>query len=480
MGKYKSEICGGCHKSLESGSLLKHISHKGDCKIVYGDRYIDMLNENRKATQRQNHLKNKNERNERRRKSNKEKSSDPSDIKNAASPKLLETSKEKKSCLVIPIKYDATCKECGKSIKQRHFFNHVSNSKKCKEAYGEDFIKEHKKSNQRCHMKNYTNRQNNKLIWDYQDNSDSDVEGLVLKCNGCKVEFTSERFFRHVSHAKKCKAAYTDDEWNDMMKDNRKFLNWRNHFDHKKERKVKMKSYYEENKKAFKIRKQKRESIEKENDEIRKMQYHFETDKETYMTEPNSIFERELSPSRSLLQLYNEEIKILVQKCHSEEMKNQLIEQKKYIEKKLKDLKDEYDLLIKEIEEKTGKWDLDDKKIWKYESSVDREFVRHILRNFTSFLKSEHALLTFHTHGLVSEIATKVNVSIKEPGDKFFVKRFLKIAPSIASKQKKNEVKYNEQKENIRKKHQDKELHDKNLLESLEGSNDPIDVFTVS
>ena len=26
---------------------------------------------------------------------------DPSDIKNAASPKLLETSKEKKSCLVI-------------------------------------------------------------------------------------------------------------------------------------------------------------------------------------------------------------------------------------------------------------------------------------------------------------------------------------------------------------------------------------------
>ena len=72
-------------------------------------------------------------------------------------------------------------------------------------------------------MKNYTNRQNNKLIWDYQDNSDSDVEGLVLKCNGCKVEFTSERFFRHVSHAKKCKAAYTDDEWNDMMKDNRKF-----------------------------------------------------------------------------------------------------------------------------------------------------------------------------------------------------------------------------------------------------------------
>ena len=88
--------------------------------------------------------------------------------------------------------------------------------------------------------------------------------------------------------------------------------------------------------------------------------------------------------------------------------------------------------------------------------------------------------MTYHTHGIVSEIATKINVSLKEPRDEFFVKRFLKIAPNIASKQMKNEVKYNEQKEIIRKKHQDKELHDKNLLESLELSYDPIDVFNVS
>ena len=94
MGKYKSEICEGCHESIESGSLLRHISHKRECKIVYGDRYIAMLNENRKATQRQNHLKNKNERNERRRKSNKDKSSDSSDFKNAASSEVLKTTEE--------------------------------------------------------------------------------------------------------------------------------------------------------------------------------------------------------------------------------------------------------------------------------------------------------------------------------------------------------------------------------------------------
>ena len=489
MGKFKSEICEGCKKSLESGSLLKHISHKKDCKIVYGDRYIDMLNENRKATQCQNHLKNKKERNEKKRKSSKamptEKES--SELKDTAS-EVTKPTGEKKSVIFIPIKYDATCKECGKSIKQQHFFNHVSNSKKCKEAYGEDFIKNHKISNQKYHMKNYISKQNNKLIEEFNaandsDDEDNDLEEMVFKCNGCKIDFIRERFFKHVSHAKKCKAAYSDEEWKNMMKGNRKFLNWRNHFENKKERREKMKSHYAENKKDFVSRRHKRERVEKEKDELQNLQNSLQFVKEVYQREPDSIFDRELGkgiPLKSRLQLYKEKIQILYQKCSTEEKKNQLSELEMYIKGKLKAWKDEYDNLIKEIEEKTGKWkNLSNSKICEKECSFDKEFVRHILCNFNNFLKSEGSLLNFHSHTIVIDIAKKMDMALKEPHfrNQYFITRCTEFAPKIALKQKENEVKYDNLKEMIRKKHQDKEFHENNLLESLKETYDPVGEF---
>ena len=47
-----AKFCEGCGKITDSASLLKHVSHRRQCKIVYGDRYIEMLNKSKKETQK--------------------------------------------------------------------------------------------------------------------------------------------------------------------------------------------------------------------------------------------------------------------------------------------------------------------------------------------------------------------------------------------------------------------------------------------
>ena len=39
------EKCEHCKKTCLNGTLLKHISHARNCKVFYGDRYIQMLGE---------------------------------------------------------------------------------------------------------------------------------------------------------------------------------------------------------------------------------------------------------------------------------------------------------------------------------------------------------------------------------------------------------------------------------------------------
>ena len=46
------KVCEGCNKVTDGNSLLKHVSHTRQCKVVYGDRYIKMLQESRKSTKK--------------------------------------------------------------------------------------------------------------------------------------------------------------------------------------------------------------------------------------------------------------------------------------------------------------------------------------------------------------------------------------------------------------------------------------------
>ena len=53
--------CKGCLKEVAKNSLLRHVGRHQSCKDYYGDQYQEMLNENKKATQKKVEAKRKEE-----------------------------------------------------------------------------------------------------------------------------------------------------------------------------------------------------------------------------------------------------------------------------------------------------------------------------------------------------------------------------------------------------------------------------------
>ena len=50
------------------------------------------------------------------------------------------------------------------------------------------------------------------------------IIGSLKVCEGCKESFEMERFFRHVSHSKKCLDAYGTEKWNEMLQERKDFV----------------------------------------------------------------------------------------------------------------------------------------------------------------------------------------------------------------------------------------------------------------
>ena len=101
------------------------------------------------------------------------------------------------------------CEGCQKFFFIESFYRHVSHSKKCSSAY--DVISKESEVNAMKNRKKFDeSKKKTKPIF----NSESKV------CDGCKKVFTNDSFFKHVSHAKKCKEAYGD-KWEKMKRQKR-------------------------------------------------------------------------------------------------------------------------------------------------------------------------------------------------------------------------------------------------------------------
>ena len=472
-------ICEGCQKDCDNGSLLKHISHTRSCKIVYGERYVEMLRESRKATKRENWTKNKDERNAKRKKS---------------PERLLEPSnKSEDTEASMPKKpfvwnYQMLCKKCNKPYKKAYFKRHLTKSESCRESY-EDYIENHKKtrkSNRNYHKRNYQNKHNAKWMREYYKENKEDlkkytqeeIDGFHTKCKGCGIEFHNDRFLRHVSHDKKCKAHYDENEYNELKKERRKFINWSNHVDKKEERKEKMKKYYEENKKAFVSRRKKRLSIEKEESEIRSMKVFYENEKKYPKKEIDYIIDTYLSYGKrnsSLLQSLWRVIEIILPQCKSELQRQKLKELHTKIDERFNGFKKEYVSIEKEVEKETGDWDLNDPKKWRKECSVDRNFIFHIYYNFIYYMKAERQLLTYHSHNVLLSISKEIDIDLYSNYKKFdpvpisslFVEKSLELGPKVCDKEKQNDLDYIKNKEIIRGLFKAKERQDDEFLKSL-------------
>ena len=378
------EKCENCNKICENDSLLKHISHTRHCKIFYGDRYIQMLAAKRKINQSKSHEKHKVERNEKRRKKINEEDMD-------------------------------VCKACEKAFPKSKFLNHLSDFQDCKLKYGgEEYIDNEVKK--KIHNDNSVRKNNEDWIkaW-YETCSDSDIdendsenEGVVLKCNGCGIEFTHDRFYRHVSHSMACKNAYGEEKWTQMKKERRKFQNWTNHRKYKEKYGQKKKEYYESNKKQFTKWRKDREKTEIDKNSFEGAILWFKDSVKISKERSFLSLKYELDPFATRLSKYKEEIKRFLKIC-STDVSKRLVDLENHLADTLKNLKSEFDSIVQEVNEKTGNWKFDKNGDWRIKYKADDSFASSLFENFKFYSYGQIQMLGYYTKDILKEIADDLN-----------------------------------------------------------------------
>ena len=291
------EKCEHCKKTCLNGTLLKHISHARNCKVFYGDRYIQMLGEKRKIVQSKSHKKHKIKRNEVRRikptksKYDSTENNLPTKESNFRIPEIISriiendnmpsTSTESNLSVTetnlpintsIPVdennlpldnlqnstiakstleEQTNICKECKGTFDPKKLLYHISRSDKCKMAYGgEESVRNMLGAKKKSYNDFYRRKNNEEWIEAFHeefpdfDENDPCNKGYLLKCIGCNIQFTEDRFYRHVSHSKDCKKAFGEKKWKQIKNERRKFQNFKNKKNHKKKYSKKKKEYY--------------------------------------------------------------------------------------------------------------------------------------------------------------------------------------------------------------------------------------------
>ena len=108
------------------------------------------------------------------------------------------------------------CEGCNKTFQFETFLKHVTHKESCKEKYGEERIQDMKQLCRSATWKKYNKKDKDKVKM-ISDDRISLTIGCLKVCEGCKESFLEERFFRHVSHTKKCLSAYGTEKWNEML-----------------------------------------------------------------------------------------------------------------------------------------------------------------------------------------------------------------------------------------------------------------------
>ena len=94
-------------------------------------------------------------------------------------------------------KNSKTCDGCDITFVTESFLKHLSHSAKCKKAYGEDW---HQLLKEKSETSSEKSIDKNKIIL-----SNDETKEI---CEGCQKPFQPTAILKHVSHSKKCKAAY--------------------------------------------------------------------------------------------------------------------------------------------------------------------------------------------------------------------------------------------------------------------------------
>ena len=163
------------------------------------------------------------------------------------------------------------CEGCKTSFDEKDFFRHVSHNKKCKDVYGgeryQNMRKERIKDINRKSQALSRKKDNEFYIEGTKENfEESGIDweealeiGTVIKCEGCDQTFFGGTFYKHVSHARKCKDAYGA-RFELMKKENRRTIRRISY----KKNSEEAKKYHSDNKESRNSRKRQRYNEEKE------------------------------------------------------------------------------------------------------------------------------------------------------------------------------------------------------------------------
>ena len=173
------------------------------------------------------------------------------------------------------------CEGCKKPFEMQKFFRHLSHAKKCKNSYGEErykvLINERRMDNDRVSRAEKRKWANFDDMAIEQKIAEEDGDyweefhenGFILKCEGCDESFFTDKFFKHVSHSKRCKEAIGKEKFELMKKEKRKMVRSYSYKKNEIKYKEKAKISYSKNKETKNDRKkekynEKRQEILKE------------------------------------------------------------------------------------------------------------------------------------------------------------------------------------------------------------------------
>ena len=107
------------------------------------------------------------------------------------------------------------CKNCGKKFPFESFLKHVTHVKKCEKFYGKVKMSSLKLEHGEVKWKKHDREK-------YEAKAQNNGEkSKMMKCEGCEETLPEERFYKHVSHSKKCLNSFGKDKWDAMKKKRR-------------------------------------------------------------------------------------------------------------------------------------------------------------------------------------------------------------------------------------------------------------------
>ena len=141
------------------------------------------------------------------------------DVTNETEESSVETTKADNS-MKTPDRGPKVCDKCHIAFPFESFLKHVTHSKDCLRHYGNQKIATMKKEHRAIAWKQYE-RNTKKSNADSDSEDDKNQDSEQIKCEGCGILFTIDKFYKHVSHAKKCLSVYGKDRWDEMKKKRR-------------------------------------------------------------------------------------------------------------------------------------------------------------------------------------------------------------------------------------------------------------------